>query len=144
MIRVVLDANQYVSALLKPHSNPAKIVRLVYQGDLALLLSPAILDELQRVLAYPGIKKLHRRTPEGIERFFLKLEKIAVMTPGILSVSAFVDDPSDNIYLACAVEGAADFIVSGDHHLTDLKTFRGVPIVNPAICLKLIAEQDKA
>lgn len=140
MIRVVLDANQYVSALLEPHSNPAKIVRLVYEGDLTLLLSPAILDELQHVLTYPGIKKLHRRTPEEIERFFRKLEKIAVTTPGILSVSAIVDDPSDNIYLACAVEGGAGFIVSGDHHLTDLKTFHGIPIVNPVTFLKLIAE----
>ena len=103
MIRDVLDANQYVSALLKPHSNPAEIVRLVYEGDLVLLVSPAILDELQRVLAYPRIKKLHRRAPEEIERFFWKLEKIAVLTPGILRVSAIVDDPSDNIYLACAV-----------------------------------------
>src|SRR5208283_110889 len=144
MIKVVLDANQFVSALLKPHSNPAKIVRLVYEGDLTLLLSPAILDELQRVLSYPKIKKLHRRTPEEIERFFQKLGKIAVITLGILTVSAIVDAPSDNIYLACAVEGSAAFIISGDHHLTNLKTFRGIPIVNPATFLKLIAEQDKA
>jgi predicted nucleic acid-binding protein len=45
-------------------------------------------------------------------------------------------DPSDNIYLACAVEGNAGFIISGGHHLTDLKTFRGIPIVNPAAFLK--------
>ncbi len=97
MIKVVLDANQFVSALLKPHSNPAKIARLVYEGDLTLLLSPAILDELQRVLSYPKIKKLHCRTPEEIERFFQKLKKIAIITPGILSVSEVIYDPSDNI-----------------------------------------------
>jgi uncharacterized protein len=111
MIKVVLDANQFVSALLKPQSNPAQIVRLVYEGDLTLLLSPAILDELQRVLAYPKIKKLHRHAPEEIERFFQKLERIAVIIPGILSVFEIVDDPSDNIYLACAVEGNAGSIV---------------------------------
>ncbi len=144
MTRFVLDANQYVSSLLKPHSNPAKIVRLVYEGNLTLLLSPAILDKLQRVLAYPRIKKLHRRTPEEIERFLRTLGKIAVMVPGLLSVSAVIDDPSDDVYLACAVEGSADFIISGDRHLTDLKTFRGIPIVNPASFLKLIAKQDKA
>ncbi len=144
MTRVVLDANQYVSALLKPRSNPAKIVRLVYEGGLTLLLSPAILDELHRVLVYPKIKKLHRRTAEEIERFFRTLEKVAVMTSGILSVSVIMEDPSDNIYLACAEEGGADFIVSGDHHLSDLKTFRGIPIVNPATFLKLMAEQDKS
>jgi hypothetical protein len=144
MTRVVLDANQFVSSLLKPHSNSAEIVRLVSVGGLTLLLSPAILDELQRVLVYPRIKKLHRRTPEEIERFLRTLEKISVVTPGMLSVSTVADDPSDNVYLACAVEGSADFIVSGDHHLTDLKTFRGIPIVNAATFLKLIAEHDKA
>jgi hypothetical protein len=108
------------------------------------LLSPAILDELQRVLVYPRIKKLHRRTPEEIARFFRTLEKISVVTPGIVSVSTVADDPSDNVYLACAVEGSADFVVSGDRHLTDLKTFRGIPIFNAATFLKLIAEQDKA
>ena len=56
MTKVVLDANQYVSSLLKLHSNPAKIVRLVSEGDLTLLLSPAILDELERGLAYPRSK----------------------------------------------------------------------------------------
>jgi predicted nucleic acid-binding protein len=78
-----------------------------YEGNLTLLLSPAILDELQRVVAYPG-SKLHRRTPEKIKRFFQKLEKIALITPDMLSISAVVDAPSDNIYLACAVEGMSE------------------------------------
>lgn len=39
-----------------------------------------------------------------------------------------------------AIFQTAGFIISGDHHLTDLKTFRGIPIVNPATFLKLIAE----
>jgi hypothetical protein len=42
------------------------------------------------------------------------------------------------------VEGNAGFIVSSDHHITDLKTFLGIPIVNPATFLKLIAGQDKS
>jgi hypothetical protein len=144
MIKVVLDANQYVSVLLKPHSNPARVIQLVHAGQVTLLASPAIMDEVRRVLSYPKLKKLHRRSPQEIERFLGKLEKIALVTPGSLAVSAVKDDPSDDIYLACAVEGNADFIVSGDHHLTDLRVFHGIRIVNPAAFLKAIAEQGRA
>ena len=59
------------------------------------------------------------------------------MTPGQLDIDAIPDDPSDNMILACAVEGWADFIISGDHHLTDLKIFQGITIVNPATFLKI-------
>ena len=52
------------------------------------------------------------------------------------------DDPSDNIYLACAVEGKADLIVSGDRHLKDLKSFRQILIVDPAKFLEVISKLD--
>jgi uncharacterized protein len=133
MVRVVIDANQYVSALLKPHSNPARVIQLIHAGQVTLLASPAIMDEVMRVLSYPKLKKLHRRSPQEIERFLEKLVKIAFVTPGKMAVSAIKADHSDDIYLACAVEGNADFIVSGDHHLADLKVFRGIRIVNPAV-----------
>ena len=48
------------------------------------------------------------------------------------------DDPADDKYLECAIEGMADFIVSGDHHLTDLETFQKIRIVNPAAFLRII------
>jgi uncharacterized protein len=139
MIRAVLDANQYVSALLKPRSNPARVIELVHEGQMTLLVSPAILDEVRRVLTYPKLKKLHGRSSQEIDGFLGKLMKVALLTPGILSVSAVKDDPSDDIYLACAVEGKADFIVSGDHHLTELKVFQSIRIVSPAAFLKAFA-----
>jgi putative PIN family toxin of toxin-antitoxin system len=143
MIRAVLDANQYVSALLKPRSNPARIIELVHAGHVTLLASPAILDEVRQVLSYPKLKKLHRRSPQDIERFLGRIEKIALMTPGVLAIPAVKDDPSDDIYLACALEGDADFIVSGDHHLTELKAFQGIRIVKPAEFLKVVAEPGR-
>jgi uncharacterized protein len=144
MLRAVLDANQYVSALLKPRSNPARVIELVHAGQVTLLASPAILDEVRRVLSYPRLKKMHRRSPQEIEGFLAKLVKIACLTPGTLEVSAIKNDPSDDIYLACAVEGSADYIVSGDHHLTDLRVFQGIRIVNPAAFLKAASQTDRA
>lgn len=40
-------------------------------------------------------------------------------------------DPADNIFLECAVDGNADYIISGDKHLLDLKTYSDIQILNP-------------
>ena len=53
------------------------------------------------------------------------------------------DDPDDNKVLACALEGKADFIVSGDHHLTDIGSFRGIPIVKPDAFLGIMPGSHK-
>jgi putative PIN family toxin of toxin-antitoxin system len=142
MITVVLDANQYVSALLQSRSNSAKIVKLVHEGHVDLLISAPIMSELRRVLAYPKLTKIHRRTSKGIERFIKELEKIARTTPGKLPIQAVRDDPTDDKYLVCAVEGGADFIISGDHHLKDLQQFQGIPIVDPAAFLKIVSQEQ--
>jgi len=54
---------------------------------------------------------------------------------------AVKEDPEDNRYLECAVEGQADFIISGDHHLTDLHVFEGIKIVDPAAFLRIMANR---
>ncbi len=53
MIRVVLDANQFVSALLKKGSNSDKIIRLVHDGTIKLVMSKDIVEEIRGVLNYP-------------------------------------------------------------------------------------------
>jgi uncharacterized protein len=142
MMRVVLDTNQYVNALLKPDSNSARIITLVHEARLVLLLSPAIVDEVRRVLTHPKVKKLHGRTLKEIESIIVEVEKIALMTPGILKVDVVKDDLSDNIFLASAVEGNADYILSGDRHLKDLRIFRGIPIMDPAAFLRRLSSQE--
>ena len=78
MIRVVLDANQFVSALLKPGSNPDAIMRLVRQEKVLLLMSEAICDEVSRVLAYPKIIKRLNCSREQLDTFVNGLRAVAV------------------------------------------------------------------
>ena len=132
MPKVVLDANQYAGALIKSRSNSARLVGLVYEGRFALVISAPIIEEVRRILSYPKLKKLHGRTSDEIDLFLKKLEKISIITPAELTVAAIKDDPTGDKYLACALEGQADFIVSGDRCLTGLKEFRGIRIVNPS------------
>jgi len=57
-------------------------------------------------------------------------------------ISVIVDDP-DNRILECAEEGHADFIISGDHHLTDLEDYQGIKIVAPSTFIALIAKLNE-
>ncbi len=137
-MRVVLDTNVFVSALIAPRSIPAKILSLAREGKFALVISPKIIQEIRRVLGYPKIAarlKKHQVSTDEVEVFLEKITQAAHSTPGILQVDTVQDDPADNDILACALEGEADFIVSGDHHFTDLKSFQGIRIVDPATFL---------
>lgn len=104
-MRVVIDANVFVSAALKPHSKPAQIIDLVKEGKIALVLSHAILEELRQVFRYPKIRKELRLTVSEIDETLAEIGQGAVLTPGNLKIGAIKDDPEDNRYLECAVEG---------------------------------------
>ncbi len=52
------------------------------------------------------------------------------------NIDVITKDRSDNRILECAVEGCADFVISGDEHLLELKEFRGIEILEPNVFLK--------
>lgn len=137
-MKVVLDANVFISALLTPGGTAARVLDLARQRAFDLLLSPPILREWRRVLQYPKLKKRHGRTPDELEAFLQDWLNLATLTPGKKKVRVVKDDPEDDMYLACALEGQADFIVSGDQHLKNLKSFEGIPIVSPAEFLEAV------
>jgi putative PIN family toxin of toxin-antitoxin system len=139
MTRIVIDTNILVSAILTPEGNPAKILKLVLEGKLNLIISPAILEETRQVFNYPKLVMLMEKnniTRQEVYGFLDKMSRVALITPGKLEINAIPEDPADNKIIACALEGNADFIISGDHHLTDLKIFQGIKIVGPAAFLK--------
>lgn len=145
MIRAVFDTNVFISALFNPKRPPAQLLELALQGKIKFIVSPPLIAEIERVLAYPKVKKLLKKrktNPAEIEKAMAKVLKLAVLTPGELRLEAIADDPADDMVLACALEGKADCIVSGDHHLLDLKNYQGVQIVSPAELLKMIGEAD--
>jgi putative PIN family toxin of toxin-antitoxin system len=139
MIRIVPDTNLFVSALLKPDSIPDKIIGLVREDKVLMLTSDAICSEITRVLFYPKIRKRLAATDEELHDFVRLLRAVAITTPDILKLPPLAADPDDTKYLVCAVEGHADFIVSGDHHLTDLVIFQGIRVVTPADFLQIIS-----
>jgi putative PIN family toxin of toxin-antitoxin system len=135
-MRVVLDANQFISAVLVPVGRPAQILDAWRRGDLDILISPPILAEVRRVLLYPRLQKCHGWDEAQVEAFLEGVWAAAIPTPGTISVESVPDDPSDDKYLACALEGSAQYIITGDQHLLRLDPWRGIRIVPPAVFLE--------
>ena len=73
---------------------------------------------------------------EQLEAFSYQLKERAEWIRVHSSLQVIREDPSDDKFLACAVDGRADRIVTGDRHLLRLKSFRGIRIIPPAEFLK--------
>lgn len=143
-MKIVVDANLFASGLIKPNSNPGKILDLVQQNQVELILSPAIIKEIKHILLYPKIQKYHRKTAQEIDEYFEDLLMFAWIVEGEEIVNAIKADPADNKYLACAYEGEADYIVSGDHHLLDLEAYQGIDVIKASAFLSILSTQGKA
>ena len=126
MTRVVLDTNVLVSGL-GWSGPPAALVDAVLAGELTLLSSTALIVELRRVLSYPKLAKVFAK-PGAIAELVAGAS-VQVLTSTRLQI---VEDDSDNRVLEAALEGGADYIVSGDDDLLALGSFGGIPIVTPA------------
>ncbi len=137
-MRIVLDTNQFVSALIRKKGNPAQILRAWREGRLELAVSQDLLEEVYEVLHRPRIKRKYHLTAEDIEQYLLSLQKYALMMPGILEVNVVVEDPDDNVIIACAVEAEADYIVSGDKHLLNLREYQGIRIIRASEFLRIL------
>ena len=128
MTRFVLDTNVLVS-IAWPKERFHPLVAAWKEGQCRPLVSEAIFDEYLRVLAYPKF----RISPDDI-RHILENEwrPYAELVQVKTRLHVVVEDPSDDKFLECAVDGRAGWIVSGDHHLLRLGKFRGIQIGTPA------------
>jgi uncharacterized protein len=137
MIRAVLDANVMVSGILT-EGIPRRILRAWRAGRFHLLASQVTLNEMAHVLRYPKIARRHRWSDSEIHAFMESLEALAILTPGKLRLNVVAADPSDDRYLECAIEGEADYLVTGDRHLLGIAVYREMEILSPRVFVELL------
>ena len=130
MIRAVVDTNVLVSSVISEHGVPRQIVQAWHQQQFTLLTSALLIAEVVRVLHYPRIQETYRLSEEDILLVRDALLNDAKVMEGTYQVTRS-RDPEDNMFLACALEGRADYLVSGDPHLLEIKYYHGVQIVTP-------------
>jgi putative PIN family toxin of toxin-antitoxin system len=137
VIRAVLDTNLLVSYLLTHRPPIATLIdRYLAEEEIVLVTAPELLDELIRVLEYPRLKRYY--SEEERKRFVALVLALSEIVELPESIPSICRDPDDDAFIACAVAGDADVIVSGDHDLLDLERVGDIPILTAAAFLDLL------
>jgi len=136
-MRVVLDTNIIVSALLAPAGKPATIIRIWLDGKFTLLSWAAHLDELRATLQKPRIAE--RIKPHKAGRLVNQIKQFA-QDVGALPPVERSSDPQDDFLLAMAEAGQADYLVTGDKSgLLALGTHKATRIITASDFAALFA-----
>ena len=135
MIRAVLDTNVFVSAYLLP-GRLNQIATLVRADAFRWLLSDGIFEEYVNV----AVRPIFKIPPKELASILVQIKEHVEWVVVQSHISVIAQDPADDKFLACAVEGHAAWIVSGDRHLLALKTFRGIRIGPPAEFLRALGK----
>ncbi len=133
LIGAVLDTSVIVSGFRSKRGASAEILRLWRERrNFQLIVSDPTLIELAETL-------LEENVPEPVIQSFLEaIHRQALITDNAYIIQAVRGDPDDDVFLAAALEGQANYLVSLDRHLLSLKYYQGVQIVWPRDFLQVI------
>ena len=136
-MRVVLDTNILVSALIAPAGNPAAIYSAWEEGKFTLLICAEQLEELRATLQKPRVAELIKPYKAG--RLVNQMKRLA-QDVGALPTVERSPDPSDDFLLALSQAGRADYLVTGDKSgLLAMERHGATQIVTAHAFAKLLA-----
>lgn len=147
MIAAVLDTNILVSALItKKPSAPLQLYKAFTTQQFLLITSPSILAEVEDVINRKKVIKYHKRTPKQRKEIMELLVKLSYVTLESQTTEEVIieRDPKDDKFLHAALEAHADYIVSGDHHLLDIKAYEGIEILTPNDFLSILEKETES
>jgi len=144
MLKVVLDTNVIVSGVITDSGAPFDIIRRWRNGEFAIVVSEPILQEIDKVLHYPKIKNKRRLTDQNIGNVLKQLRNYSINTPSDVNLEVVPEDPADDKFISVAVEAEADYIISGDRHLKDLNSYRGIRILSPNEFIRMLDAEDES
>ena len=130
VLKAVIDTSVMVSVAFPKGELARELRDMIADGAFTLVTSKEIMAELYRVLHYPRILKQFNASKDDIDEFIGMIMEHALLVKGRYSLHEIKEDPSDDMFLACAMEAKADFIVSRDPHLRNLKQFHGIRIID--------------
>jgi uncharacterized protein len=129
-VRVVLDTNVYVSGLLwtgLPHT----IFSVAETGQLLLVTSPAILEEVREVLARPKFAARMRTLSTSVDELMESLLRLVQIIQEPKVTPVVLRDPDDDKFVACALAARVRWIISGDDHLLRVGRYKNIRMVTP-------------
>lgn len=131
--RVVLDTNILVSALLF-RGEVSRLAELWKNGAIVPVISKATFKEFKDVLSYPKFSLAESEIKTILEDEILPFFEVVDVQE---EISGSCRDADDNKFLACAVSARADYIVSGDKDLCDMRGYKSIKIIKVSDFLKM-------
>lgn len=143
MLKAVFDTVVFVRTLLDSRSASGRLI-FEYKSQYRLFLSPQLIEEILEVLGRKEIiDRFHLRQTDyhgAIKRLLKSMERAEIVE--LTDIRAVVRDPKDDKVLATAAEANADFLVSADRDLLDLKEYEGIKIVDAETFLKILEDMS--
>ncbi|TET02991.1 MAG: putative toxin-antitoxin system toxin component, PIN family, partial [Hadesarchaea archaeon] len=124
MLKVVLDTNVFIAAYFNRKSASARIIDLCLENKHKLIFSSRLRKEVKLILKNV---RAERGFHEMIRSLFMNASKVKP----IQKVFMVKEDPEDNKFLECALEGKADYLITSDRHLLELGEFAQTKICKP-------------
>jgi putative PIN family toxin of toxin-antitoxin system len=138
-IRAVLDTNVFVSSALSknPSSPTREVIDRWKRGEFVLLICTPLAEEIAEKLLDHSIEK---------EKINILIKALANMAEWVNvpeeKIESLLSDPDDNVIVACAVEGGANYLVTYDPHFDSLQgEYRGVKIVKAIPFLEVLRNE---
>ena len=142
-LKAVLDTNVWVSAIIWG-GLPASIVKAAEDGKVLIIVSEEILQEISKALAYPRLREIYEEigvTREELMEAVLRVGKLVNVGTRLNIVR---ENHADNKFLECAVDGDADYVVSGDDHLLGLEHYQHIRMLSVRRFCELLEITDGA
>lgn len=136
-IKVVLDTNIYLSGIIFG-GNSRHILDLLIKKRIIAFISPSILLEISQKLK----DKFHWST-EQIQVTVKTIAKTAIVVNPQEKLNVVKSDKDDNRILEAAIESEADYIITGDKHLLQIKNYQDIEIVSPVNFLTIYSKKVK-
>lgn len=124
--KIVLDTNIVISSLLAKHGEPAKLFEKLILEEIENYTSKEIISELIDVINREEITK---RTTKTAREFILEQYLIHSILIEPKIKHNIIKHESDNKFIDVSVEAKANFIISGDKHLLEIKEYNGIKII---------------
>ena len=134
--RVVIDTNIYISAIFW-NGKPRGVIDLGRDGKITIFTSLDIENEIAGKL-----KTTFKLAEEDVNQILLDFSTFTLPIRINKQLIVVQDDPDDNKFIECAVECRANYIISGDRHLLNLKEYEGIKLIKSSEFLKVYYKQE--
>jgi uncharacterized protein len=135
-VKVVIDTNVLVSAILKDRDPEAVILFVAERNDMEWIVSPEIMTEYRQVLSRPkfGLPQ------ETLHAWFSMLDGFTVSWPADLAID-FPRDQKDAKFLSCAIVNGADYFITGDRDFSQAQKLLSTTIISVSQFKKFVCEK---